>query len=96
MEFNKEKIEHLAKLAKIELTEEEKESLVNDLNRILEYVKQITDLNLENEPLISAGLWQNDFREDEVFIDENVRQEIIKNFPEKEGNYLRIPPVLKQ
>lgn len=95
MKFDKAKIEHLADLARIELTDEEKEKLVNDLNKILEYVDQIKELNLENEPLLSAGLWQNDFREDQAWLDDDIRQAILKNFPEKEGAYLKVPPVLK-
>jgi len=93
MEFDKEKIQHLAKLCRMDLTEEEKESFAKDLNKILDYVNQIKDLELDCEPF--TGLWFNDFREDEVFIDEEIRKKIIENFPEKEGEWLKVPPVLR-
>jgi aspartyl-tRNA(Asn)/glutamyl-tRNA(Gln) amidotransferase subunit C len=94
MEFDKEKIENLIKLARLELTEEEKERFSNDLNKILSYVEKIQSLDLDVEPLISSGLWMNDFREDEVFLDQEIVEKIIENFPDKEGRYLKVPKVL--
>jgi aspartyl-tRNA(Asn)/glutamyl-tRNA(Gln) amidotransferase subunit C len=94
MEFDKEKIENLIKLARLELTEEEKEKFSNDLNKILSYVEKIQSLDLDVEPLISSGLWMNDFREDEVFLDQEIVEKIIENFPDKEGRYLKVPKVL--
>jgi aspartyl-tRNA(Asn)/glutamyl-tRNA(Gln) amidotransferase subunit C len=94
MEFDKEKIENLIKLARLELTEEEKEKFSNDLNKILSYVEKIQSLDLNVEPLISSGLWMNDFREDEIFLDQEIVEKIIENFPDKEGRYLKVPKVL--
>jgi aspartyl-tRNA(Asn)/glutamyl-tRNA(Gln) amidotransferase subunit C len=94
MEFDKEKIENLIKLARLELTEEEKEKFSNDLNKILSYVEKIQSLDLDVEPLISSGLWMNDFREDEIFLDQEIVEKIIENFPDKEGRYLKVPKVL--
>jgi aspartyl-tRNA(Asn)/glutamyl-tRNA(Gln) amidotransferase subunit C len=94
MEFDKEKIENLIKLARLELTEEEKEKFSNDLNKILSYVEKIQSLDLDVEPLISSGLWMNDFREDEIFLDQDIVEKIIENFPDKEGRYLKVPKVL--
>jgi len=93
MEFDEKKIENLINLAKLEI--KEKEKLSEELNKIIEYVKKIQVLDLKDiEPLISSGLWFNDFREDEVFLDEKIRERILENFPAKEGRYLKVPKVL--
>lgn len=90
--IDKEKIKHLALLARLNLSEEEIERLTSHLKRILEYVEKINELNLDNEPLINL-MEKQDLREDEVEESEN-KNKIINNFPQKDGNYLRVPKIL--
>jgi aspartyl-tRNA(Asn)/glutamyl-tRNA(Gln) amidotransferase subunit C len=62
-----EQIEHIASLAKIELTEEEKKQFTKQLNEILDFFKKVDEINTENIPptyrVIDAT---NVFRNDEV------------------------------
>lgn len=92
--INKEKIYHLAKLARLKLTEDEVQNLTQDLNKILAYVEKINELKLDDfYPLINI-LEKLPFRKDET--KENDNQVIIKNFPEKENNYLKVPKILEK
>lgn len=92
--INKEKIYHLAKLARLKLTEDELQRLTQDLNKILDFVEKINELNLENFSPLTNILEKLPFRKDEIKESDN--QEIIKNFPEKEKNYLKVPKILEK
>lgn len=92
--ISKEKIYHLAKLARLKLTEDELQRLTQDLNKILAYVEKINELNLENFSPLTNILEKLPFRKDEAKESDN--QEIIKNFPEKEKNYLKVPKILEK
>ena len=84
-------IEGLAELARLELTEEEKESLLKDLDRILEYVKQVEGVK------VSADTYEYDFynswREDEVK-QKYDRERITSQFPASEAGYLKVKKIL--
>ena len=64
--FSKETLDHISKLALLELTGEEKEKMANELGDILDYFKKLNDLDTKNvEPTTHPieGL-KNVFRED--------------------------------
>lgn len=93
--ITKEQIEHLAKLAKLKLQSQEIIKLTDDLNKILNYVETINELQLEKlEPLVNI-LNNLETRSDlpEEF---NDYQEIIKNFSDTEDNYLKVPKILEK
>jgi aspartyl-tRNA(Asn)/glutamyl-tRNA(Gln) amidotransferase subunit C len=100
--ITKEQILHLAELARLKLTDDEIEKLTEDLNKILSYVEKIQELNLKDiEPLTNI-LERLPLREDEILgeeerkIIEEIREKIIKNFPQKEGSYLKVPKILEK
>lgn len=63
--LSKKQIEHLARLAKLELTQKELEKCSKDLSSILDYVSEISELNLKNiEPTAQAVGLENIMRQD--------------------------------
>ncbi|MER3581523.1 MAG: Asp-tRNA(Asn)/Glu-tRNA(Gln) amidotransferase GatCAB subunit C, partial [Patescibacteria group bacterium] len=69
--IDKEKVKHLALLARLTLNDEEIEALTKDLNNILNYVEKINELNLEGlEPLYNL-LEELPLREDKISESEN-------------------------
>lgn len=73
-------IENLAELAKIELTDTEKQALLKDLDDILGYVKQIQEVKVEDiEPEYKN---KNIWREDKIESRDFSREEIINQFPD--------------
>ena len=77
-----EDIEKLAELAKIELTDSEKQGLLKDLDGILDYVKQIESVEVEDvEPnYLNKNVW----REDELTNSLFSRDLIISQFPDSQ------------
>jgi aspartyl-tRNA(Asn)/glutamyl-tRNA(Gln) amidotransferase subunit C len=91
--LTKKEVEHIAELAKIRLTEEEKELFRGQLDRILEYFKKIDELDLEGvEPTTHVLDLSNVFRDD-VVRESLPPEEVLANAPEKEERYFKAPRV---
>ncbi len=99
MLIDKKEIEHLAELAKINLTEREEEKLVKNFQEILGYFGQLNEVNTDNvEPMNGGTMQTNVFREDEKNIRAQLNaapEDLIDAFPEKEGRFLQTPPVFE-
>lgn len=76
-------------LAKLHLTDEEKEKSREEMQRMLDYVDMLNQLDTENaEPLTHIFPIQNVFREDEIE-ESTPKEELLKNAPkEKDGQFL--------
>ncbi len=89
-------VEHVARLARLEFSDEEKKTLMNQLNRILEYMEKLDELDTSNvEPLSHVIPLTNVFREDKVKPSLPV-QEILKNAPAKSDKFFKVPKVIEQ
>jgi aspartyl-tRNA(Asn)/glutamyl-tRNA(Gln) amidotransferase subunit C len=87
-------VEHIAKLAKLEFTDEEKEKFTHQLNQILEYMDHMNKLDTSTvEPLLHVIELSNVFRADEV--KESIStEEALKNAPSKTEQFFKVPKVI--
>lgn len=86
-------IENLAQLAKLDLTQTEKENLLSDMEGILSYVKQIENVEVEDTKYGFNFLYNN-WREDEV-LEQDFDSDLITNqFPESKDNFLKVKKIL--
>ncbi len=89
-------IEHVAKLARIELSEAEKERFHNDLEKILDHFTELQKLNTDNVVPMTGGTELKDiFREDESAFQAD-SEKVTKAFPDKKDVYLRVPGVFEE
>ncbi len=87
-------VEHVAKLARLEFTEEEKKMFTRQLNQILEYMEKLNELDTTNvEPLSHVIDLSNVFREDRVRPSYPV-EEVLKNAPAKTEKFFKVPKVI--
>jgi len=94
MKIDKSKVEYVANLARIALTEEEKEKFSEQLGKIIEYVEKLNELDTKDvEPMAHATGLVNVFREDKPTSSLPV-EEALKNAPDREGNFFRVPKVV--
>lgn len=91
-----EQIEHIAKLSKLELTEEEKILYSQQLSSVLDYVEQLLEVDTENvEPTANITGLKNVFREDKIEESNISYDEINLNAPEfKDGSFV-VPGVFE-
>lgn len=87
-------VEHIAKLAKLEFTDAEKEKFTHQLNQILEYIEQLNKLDTSTvEPLSHVIELSNIFRKDEVKASVST-EEALKNAPVKTEQFFKVPKVI--
>ena len=87
-------VEHIARLARLEFSEAEKETFTHQLNAILAYVEQLNKLDTTAvEPLSHVIDFQNVFRED-VAQPGLTPSEALKNAPEKNEKFFKVPKVI--
>ncbi|OGH84365.1 MAG: hypothetical protein A2261_00665 [Candidatus Magasanikbacteria bacterium RIFOXYA2_FULL_44_8] len=97
MQLTPQKIEEIAKLARLELTEKEKTMYADQLSAVLDYIEQLNEVNTDNVPETCqvTGL-KNVIRAD---VPENcdaaTRAKIISAFPEKLDKVLKVKAVFE-
>ncbi|WP_027094523.1 Asp-tRNA(Asn)/Glu-tRNA(Gln) amidotransferase subunit GatC [Cohnella thermotolerans] len=88
-------VEHVANLARLELSEAEKEQFAGQLNAILEYAEKLNELNTEGiEPTSHVLPLYNVMREDEVR-PSLPAEKALSNAPEEEDGHFKVPAVLE-
>ncbi len=86
-------VEHVAKLARLELTEEEKELYTKQLGDVLKYVDQMNEVDTSDvKPMAQVIDFVNVMREDVVTHDIS-KEELMKNAPEEENGFFRVPKI---
>lgn len=86
-------VEHVAKLARLELSEDEKTRYSEQLGAIIDYVQQMNEVDTSNvEPMSHAIPLTNVMREDEV-VYEQTREELMQNAPAKEYGFFKVPKI---
>jgi len=95
MSIDKDTVKHIAKLARISLDEKKINSLSKDLSSIIEFIEKLNELNTEQTaPLTSIIHASLQSRDDDVK-DGKIRDQILKNSPEKNEEFFVVPKVLE-
>ncbi len=91
--ITKEQVQHVAKLARLTLTEEETDLYANQLSKIFDYIDQLNEVNTEGvEPMTQPIPTVNVMRED-IVKKEYERNEMLKNAPHEEYGFFRVPKI---
>lgn len=94
MAIKKEEVVHIAKLADLNLSENEIERYTKDMQEILEFANMINSVNTEGmNETIASNEKSNVFRKDEV-VSFNNRDTLLSNAPSQDDGMFRIPKVL--
>lgn len=88
-------IEKLAKLARIKLSDEEKERLLKEIDPILGYVNQLKEVSSTLSGDKKPGDHRNIMKDDSNPNNPGfVTDEVVKNMPESQNNYLKVKKIL--
>jgi aspartyl-tRNA(Asn)/glutamyl-tRNA(Gln) amidotransferase subunit C len=92
--IDREQVHKVANLARLELTPEEEEKFTTQLGSILQYIEQLSELDVTDVlPTTRAIDVSNVTREDQLKPYTN-RDAILKNAPEQEGDFFKVPKIL--
>jgi aspartyl-tRNA(Asn)/glutamyl-tRNA(Gln) amidotransferase subunit C len=92
MAITREEVLHVAKLARLALTDEEVERLTRELGAILEAVSKVSELDLSDvpptsHPLAVVNAWEEDEPRPSLGLDE-----VFANAPSREADLFKVPP----
>lgn len=95
MKITKEEVEHVALLARLEFSEEEKACFTPQMNSILEYMDKLKQLDTSQvEPTFHAVVRTNVFRDDAVL--PSFPQDLsLGNAPDGDGRVFRVPKIIE-
>jgi aspartyl-tRNA(Asn)/glutamyl-tRNA(Gln) amidotransferase subunit C len=95
MQVDEATVKRIAKLARIKVTESESKALVGELSGILDWVKQLDEVDTKNvEPMTSVVAVPLRLREDKV-TDGEIAASVTKNAPKTEDNFFVVPKVVE-
>jgi aspartyl-tRNA(Asn)/glutamyl-tRNA(Gln) amidotransferase subunit C len=95
MPVDAETVRRIAHLARIALADEEVPELQSELNAMLAFVEQLSEVDVEGvEPMTSVTPMQLRQREDKV-TDGGIADDIVRNAPATEDHYFLVPKVVE-
>jgi len=95
MSVSSEQVRHIAKLARIAMSEEELDRLVPELNNILGWVEQLGEVNTDGVQPLTAVIDQKLRLRDDVVNDGDVRDDVLANAPEAQHGFFAVPKVIE-
>ena len=95
MEFDRETLLKLGKLARISIKGKQLDFLSRDLSSILKFVDQLKEINTENIDPTANSLNQNLIRREDEKSNTNNIEDVLENAPEKELNFYVVPKVIE-
>ena len=88
-------VDKIAKLAKLDLSEDEREKFTSQLSDIISYVEKLSELDTKDvEPLAHVNDLMDVFREDESRPSME-KEDVFKNSPQNDNEFFLVPKVLK-
>ena len=95
MSVSNEQVRHIARLARIAMSDEEIERLAPELNNILGWVEQLSEVNTDGVEPLTAVIDQKLRLRADVVTDGNIRDEVLANAPEAQHGFFAVPKVIE-
>jgi aspartyl-tRNA(Asn)/glutamyl-tRNA(Gln) amidotransferase subunit C len=95
MSVTNEQVRHIAKLARIAMSEDEIERLAPELNNILGWVEQLGEVDTDGVEPLTAVIDQKLRLRDDIVNDGNVRDDVLANAPEAQHGFFAVPKVIE-
>jgi aspartyl-tRNA(Asn)/glutamyl-tRNA(Gln) amidotransferase subunit C len=96
MRLDRAAVDHVARLARLDLSEAERSRMESELSHILEHAGKIQSLDLDDvEPTSHAVPLRNALRADEM-IPSLAQEEALRNAPEAEDGRFKVPRIIEE
>jgi aspartyl-tRNA(Asn)/glutamyl-tRNA(Gln) amidotransferase subunit C len=95
MSVTNEQVRHIAKLARIAMSDEEIERLAPELNNILGWVEQLGEVNTDGVEPLTAVIDLKLRLRDDIVNDGNIRDEVLANAPDAQHGFFAVPKVIE-
>ena len=95
MEIDTETVLKIARLSRIKITDSESADIQKDLNRIVEFVKKLSEIDVDGIGEFNFGkTYLKDMRQDSLMINENT-DNILKNTKSKNQDFFTVPKIVE-
>ncbi len=95
MSIDKSTVQRIAELSKLRFDEASQEAILQDMNRMLDFVEKLSEVDTEGvEPLIYMLDEKPTVRLDKV-VQTTTQSEALKNAPDADSDYMKVPKVMK-
>ena len=88
-------VRRIAKLARIRVSETEVATLQTELNAILGYVEQLTEVDVEGVVPLTGGAQMALRAREDILTDGDIPEKILANAPDRIGNFFAVPKVVE-
>jgi aspartyl-tRNA(Asn)/glutamyl-tRNA(Gln) amidotransferase subunit C len=95
LKISKQEVEHVARLARLELSEQEKEKLMDQLSNILTYVETLNSLDTKGVEPTSHVLDLNNVMRDDVAMPSLTQERALANAPDKAAGHYKVPKIIE-
>ncbi len=96
MEVTDALVDKLAQLSRLKFNDEEKKDIRKDLQQMISFVEKLQEVNTEGvEPLLHMSTHINALRDDSVQ-GSITREEALRNAPDSDGVFFKVPKVIKK
>jgi aspartyl-tRNA(Asn)/glutamyl-tRNA(Gln) amidotransferase subunit C len=95
MSVTSQQVRHIAKLARIGMSDAEIEALVPELNNILGWVEQLGEVNTDGVEPLTAVIDLKLRLRDDVVTEGDIRDEVLANAPEAQHGFFAVPKVIE-
>lgn len=95
MKISKQEVEHVARLARLELGEGEKDKLIDQLSNILTYVETLNGLDTKGVEPTSHVLDIKNVMRDDVSRPGLPQEQALANAPEKAAGHFKVPKIIE-
>ena len=87
-------VKKVAKLARLEITENQLEIYSDQLEKILNYVSDLEKIDTNNIPPTTRAVEVVNITREDTIQETNIREQILELAPQREGDFFRVPKIL--
>ena len=92
--IDREQVKKVAYLARLDITPEEEQQFTTQLNSILDYFEQLSELDTDNVPPTTRAIELTNITRPDRLKPFSEKKALIQAAPEQEGEYFRVPKIL--
>lgn len=94
MTIDRQEVRKVANLARLNITEAEEEAFTTQLNSILEYFDQLSELDTTDVPPTTRAIETSNITRADKLSPFSDKEELLKAAPEQQGDFFRVPKIL--
>jgi aspartyl-tRNA(Asn)/glutamyl-tRNA(Gln) amidotransferase subunit C len=95
MKISKQEVEHVARLARLELSEQDKDRLTDQLSNILTYVEKLNELDTKGVEPTSHVLDISNVMRDDLPGESLPQERALSNAPDKAAGHYKVPKIIE-